>query len=517
MKKLSLFFLMIFTGMALLIFQGCDKSDDGGNDPNDPNSTPSSTSAGSLLGTVKSTYGSGISDVQVSVGNLTATTNSQGWFSIPEVNPGDRVQVQFESSGYVTTFKVVQIIVGQSTFVEAVMTYVGTTASVPSSGGTVSTGGASVTFGNGAFSNGGSANVAVTYFDPTEPYFAETFPGDFQGISSSGAQGTLESFGFVDVDLTDANGNAINLANGQTATITIPVPSALQSTAPATIPLWYYDESQGIWREEGYGTLQNGYYVGTVTHFTSWNYDRLYDVAYLTGTVVDGDGNPVNHAYVTADGVDYSGRSYRYTGSDGTFRIGVRPNSTVIVKAAKGGVTSASTTRTTPGNGQELNIGNIVLTAPIATITLTWGQNPRDMDSHLLVPSQSGDGTFTHISYMNYGSLTAYPYASLDTDDRYSEGPENITVVKKYTGTYSYYVHWYTGTGNLLTSQSKVTVLLNGYLYVFNVPTTGNEEYAYWHVFNMVVNESGNVSLQTVNTILETAPGGSFRMYKKSE
>lgn len=513
MKKFSLAFLLIFLISAVFTFQACDSTSSDGDDPN----TPGTTNAGVLLGEVKgvSTYGSpsDLDGVTVTIGSSTAVSNAQGWFSIPSVPAGTRVQVKFEKDGYVTTYKLVDMVVGQTSFVEATLSVVGTTATVGTSGGTVNVnGGATVTFGNNAFSNGGAADVEATYFSPTSSHFADAFPGDFTGRSTSGTEGTLESFGFMEVNLT-SGGNAVNLASGQTATLSIPVPSGM-SNPPATIPLWYYDEAAGIWREEGSATLTGNQYVGTVTHFTSWNWDRLYDIAYITGRVVDIDLNPVNHAYVKIDGVDYSGRSYRYTNSDGTFRIGVKPNSNVIITASKGGVNSTSLSRSTPADGQESNVGDIVLSAPWTTITLTWGENPRDLDSHMLVPAQSGSGSGFHIYYpsSSKGSLTSYPFTQLDTDDQYSYGPENVTSVRKYEGTYQYYVHLYTGSGSLPTSGAKVTVLLNGNLYTFNVPTAASD-LRYWHVFDMVVS-GGNVSLNSVNAIQETAPGSSGQLMK---
>ena len=501
MKKLTLLFFITFILASVFTFNGCDTTSSDGDDPNNP----AASSSGNVLGTVKSSWGSGISGVTVSIGNLSTETNGQGWFSIPEVAPGTRVIVKYDLDGYASTSKVIDVTVGQATFVEAVMVTVGTTTTISSGGGTVNAnGGATVTFGSNAFSNGGSATVEATYFDPTTPYFVDAFPGDFTGVQN-GTEGTLESFGFIDVNLTDANGNSINLASGQTAEIRIPIPYSYQSTAPSSIPLWYFDESAGIWRAEGTATNTGTEFVGTVTHFTSWNCDRYYDISYLSGRVVDVDGNPIYNAYVTIDGVDYSGRSYRYTGTDGTFRIGVKPNSTVVVKASKGGVSSTPiTVSPTPSNGAESNIGDIVLSAPWATITLTWGQDPRDLDSHLLVPA-SDNGYGYHIAYYSTGSLTGYPYAQLDTDQQYSYGPENVTVVRKFEGIYKYYVKWFAGDANLPSSGARITLLLNGNLYNFTVPS-GSTEFRYWHVFNMSVGSNGNVSLETVNQIVEEEP-----------
>jgi hypothetical protein len=45
------------------------------------------------------------------------------------------------------------------------------------------------------------------------------------------------------------------------------------TNAPATIPLWYFNDTLGIWKEEGTATKQGNNYVGSVSHFSFWNCD----------------------------------------------------------------------------------------------------------------------------------------------------------------------------------------------------------------------------------------------------
>jgi hypothetical protein len=46
-------------------------------------------------------------------------------------------------------------------------------------------------------------------------------------------------------------GEKVELAEGLPATLTFAVPASMKDQAPATIPLWYFDEDEGIWKEEG--------------------------------------------------------------------------------------------------------------------------------------------------------------------------------------------------------------------------------------------------------------------------
>jgi hypothetical protein len=515
-RNYVLIVLTMIVLVGVLVNITCKKSEESVTGP-----TPSNS--GIVLGTVKNTAGAGVGDVMVAIGAQSARTNDQGWFSIAEAPPNSRAIITFSKTGYVTTQKIITVAVGQSSFIDATIAAQASPQAVgASAGGTVSSQGSSVTFPPNSFvtSSGtafsGTANVSANYFDPTSASFRNVFPGTFSGRrASDGVEVPFESYGFMDVNLSSSSG-PLQLASGKTATLTIPIPSSLQGSAPATIAMWYYDTTTGYWKEEGVATKTGNTYVGTVTHFTSWNCDRYYDIAYLTGRVVDAQGNPISGAYVTADGVDYSGRSERTTGADGKFTIGVKPNSHVIVKASKGGVTSTPVdVNPTPGVQQTKDIGDIILSPPIAIITLTWGAIPRDLDSHLIIPPQTSGGSTGHVWYNSKGSATYYPFANLDTDDTTGYGPEVVTIFRTFEGTYRYHVHNYSVTrctggrdtlyecansGHLAESGAKVTLIVNnGAIYTFNVPTSNPQNYNVWRVFELQVDAAGKIQIDPLN------------------
>lgn len=120
-------------------------------------------------------------------------------------------------------------------------------------------------------------------------------------------------------------------------------------------------------------------------------------------------------------------------------------------------------------------------------IVLTWGEYPRDLDSHLIGPTSDGFGNF-HVFY-NYGAYYEGSdlMANLDVDDVTSYGPETTTIYKPVNGIYSFYVHDYTNS-NLTESNAlglsgaKVTVYKgNTILKTYNVPNVAGTE---WHVFD---------------------------------
>ena len=258
-------------GMVVVLVGGCGLADD---------LLPDGEDRGLLLGVVYDTNGWPLADVTVRALDRSTVSNSDGYFSIADAPATDRVVVRFAKADYVPVSLVTQVRGDEASYVTAVLAPLGLETTISaSSGGTVSAGGASVTLpANSIVTEGGAAytgtvQVALTPFDPTTAAGLAAFPGDFEGVRLDGTTVPIESFGFVDVTLTDLSGAALQLGPGKTATLSITVPAALSSRAPATIPLWYFDPVEGRWLEEGSATLSGSIYTGTVSHFTVWNVD----------------------------------------------------------------------------------------------------------------------------------------------------------------------------------------------------------------------------------------------------
>ena len=131
-------------------------------------------------------------------------------------------------------------------------------------------------------------------------------------------------------------------------------------------------------------------------------------------------------------------------------------------------------------------------------IVLTWGENPRDLDSHLWLP----DATPYHIYYANKGSSTSFPFAWLDRDDTTGYGPETVTISQRYPGIYTYAVYLYAGTGTLSTSGARVQVYgASGLTNQFYVPATGSGRW--WYVFNF---DGSTGEITPINYISGTSP-----------
>ncbi len=167
----------------------------------------------------------------------------------------------------------------------------------------------------------GSVEVFAKWIDPTADNLQEIMPGNLQGIRiEDGAyqEVALASYGMVAVELESPNGAPLNLGNDLNATISFPVPDALLADAPAEIPLWSFNDTYGIWVQEGTATLTGNKYVGEVSHFSFWNCDYPYPLIELSGTVVTSDGTPVQNTTVKLT-LDNGATGWGYTNGAGTF------------------------------------------------------------------------------------------------------------------------------------------------------------------------------------------------------
>lgn len=116
---------------------------------------------------------------------------------------------------------------------------------------------------------------------------------------------------------------------------------------------------------------------------------------------------------------------------------------------------------------------------------LTWGEFPRDLDSHLV--KKINDEETYHIFYGNMSPANAD--ANLDTDDTSSYGPETITINNiDPNAIYTYYVYNFTGGEDsvLPNSGAKIDIYSGESSQTLFVPNQGGQ---YWKVFEIVNGE----------------------------
>ena len=308
--------------------------------------------------------------VTVKAGSISTTTDANGVFSFNEAT----VLARF---GYITTSKQ-GYFPGSRTFlptagknvVKITMLQKNSAGTLEASaGGSVQGEGVTVSFTAGSFTKNGAAysgqvTVGLNFIDPESANFDSEMPGALLGLMGT-TPNVLTSYGMVAIEISDEAGNKLELANGKTAQVRFPIPASLQASAPAEIDLWYFDETTGLWKNEGKATKQGSEYIANVAHFSFWNCDIPAQFIELNGQIVTESGVGIPSAVVTVSSSTFGSQS-DYTSSSGHFG-GFVPNDeilTIKVKMSCGEV----------GSYQEVYSGQI---GPfISSTTLTQIQIP---------------------------------------------------------------------------------------------------------------------------------------------
>ncbi|MBB1125688.1 PKD domain-containing protein [Thiospirillum jenense] len=146
---------------------------------------------------------------------------------------------------------------------------------------------------------------------------------------------------------------------------------------------------------------------------------------------------------------------------------------------------------------------------------LTWGETPRDLDSHLLTSIAAGsNGQPYHVYYGNKGHPDSAPFAKLDVDNMSGYGPETVTISRLFNGVYHYYIHNYSGRSNTNDAGLKASgAIVNIYsgdrqdqaAYEFKVP---EELGRYWYVGTL---DGATGQFTAINRIQDTEPGSTAR------
>jgi hypothetical protein len=320
--------LTLFIGIFLVVYS-CKKNDVKSTSPTGPVPpvlpTASSPITAPVQGNVFDENNKPVTGVSISIGTKTATTDLYGYFRIDNASLDKYASLLTgQLNGY---FKIIKTFAATSgvNYIRIKMIKRNLAGTVTaSSGGTVTlSDGSSVTLPANAVikksdnsSYTGTINVYAASIDPTSPDISSTMPGNLMGNDSSGKRMGLQSFGILAVELESSAAEPLQIAPGKSATLNFNIPSSLAGTAPSGIPLWYMNDTTGLWQQQGRAVKSGSGYTGTVTHFSFWDADVPVNAVTLNMTVTDASKNPLPYVTVELLSTDY-GITYGYTDSLG--------------------------------------------------------------------------------------------------------------------------------------------------------------------------------------------------------
>jgi len=223
--------------------------------------------------------------------------------------------------------------------------------------------------------------------------------------------------------------------------------------------------------------------------------------------------------------------------NNGRYDINVSAGSYTVLLTADGYRDTTYNYTFAPENDSDVITQNFAISPIDANVnyilraTLTWGEYPTDLDSHLIAynPNDMNHSVW-HVYwddqyvYLKNGELYNTDYqpsedenitkiAYLDVDDTTSFGPEHVTLYDLNTSMkYVYYVWRYSDDGELKNSNADVKVYYNGQYYDFHVPYADGRG---WKVFEI---DNGVLIPCQVNCMLpETMTSSEIQSWRPND
>jgi hypothetical protein len=436
---------------CLIFFAACKKTDDLLEPIKPPIETPPTANdavkvAATVTGSVIDENNKPVANAVVAAGTATTNTDAMGNFSFRNIVVSVlNGSVTVTKAGY---FKGIRNFVteeGKNNFVKIQLIKQTLTATIPSaSGGVVTTSNATITFPANAFVTAtgapytGNVKVYATWIDPTAANLPLVVPGDLRGLNSSNGEYLLKSYGMVGAELKDDNGNALKIATGKTATISFPIPTSLESTAPATIPLWHFDEATNRWREEGTATKTGNTYIGQVNKFSFWNVDVPANFIKLEMRLINSTNNlPLANTLVKVTSLATNTFAYDHTNDSGYVGGFVPKNENLKLEVIAGTACNANTVIYTQNIGPYTTntyLGDISAALPINQVINFTGivngcNNLPVSNGYVSLSLANGTSAIAYtnvsgavnFSVVHCGGSTAYSYNAVDlTNGNYS-------------------------------------------------------------------------------------------------
>lgn len=357
---------------TVLLFGSCQKEFSSGLE--NPGETPvelNSKVRSNISGFVTDENDLPVLNAAVKVGMQTISTDRFGYFEAANVEvPKNAAVVTASKPGYFPGIRTYIATANKAAFVRikllpkanagTISAANGGTASLPNGLQINLPANAVVNAANGS-AYSGTIHVAAHWINPTAADLDRIMPGDLRAIDENNTMKLLITYGMAAVELSDGAGNKLQVAPGKKAKLSLPLPASLTGTAPASIPLWYFDETIGLWKQEGVAQKTANGYEGEVSHFSFWNCDLPIQYVQLNLTVKNSAGIPVRYANVRVTNTANNSWSTGITDSAGYVQGAVPANSQLLVEAFYNGCGTALHSQSVNVGTSNVSLGNITI------------------------------------------------------------------------------------------------------------------------------------------------------------
>ena len=296
----------------------------------------------SIQGIIYDETGLPVIGASVKTGASTTLTNETGAFFFNDIETSANLTVlAIEKDGYFSQYKSTVVAEGTDNFIKAQLLKKTLSGSFDvTTGGTVKlssgallniTPNAVVSAGNGRPYTG-KVNVYMYWMDPSKQTVLNSMPGDLRGLNENGQERMLITYGMMNVELESADGQKLQMDSTKPASLEFPVPTTMQGSAPANVPMWHFDTKKGIWINDGMASLAGNVYKTSVKHFSCWNVDVPYTEPLIDFCVyiLDEKKKPYLNAHVLVRREEDRWGAHGYTNCDG-YVCGKIPANTPLI------------------------------------------------------------------------------------------------------------------------------------------------------------------------------------------
>ncbi len=154
----------------------------------------------------------------------------------------------------------------------------------------------------------------------------QKMPTDLKGISNSGSEKLLESFGIFLFDWSDTDNQKLTIVPGKKVKMKFPVSNGVGAQSPSTLGLWYFDVAANTWIEEGTATLQNGKYVAEVGKTGFWNIAIPHEFVSVKGALKKQSDEVLSNMPFSIEIENGGVLGYGYADEEGRFNANVPKN-----------------------------------------------------------------------------------------------------------------------------------------------------------------------------------------------
>ena len=163
----------------------------------------------------------------------------------------------------------------------------------------------------------GEANFFANTWTITDINLSLQMPGEFIGEVENGEEKSLIPYGVIVIDAEETSGAPLEINASKTIKVSIPLSD---NNPPAIVPLWLFDEVEGIWIQKGTATLEGQFYVAEVSEFGYWAIADITEKVTISGTVLM-DGEVVPNILMALRNVNNGKTLFSNSNSRGAFNL----------------------------------------------------------------------------------------------------------------------------------------------------------------------------------------------------